>query len=302
VTEMKLLLRLLLFCATAVLVGGCFGETGRGELPGPEAQPLPRSAKGYELYSWQGPDGGWRYTLITGTNRQKTAEEVTAGENAQTEEGWVQLTVAGADALLDLLGRLPDGEQIFWHGAVAAPTGAEAGRFRLPETAVVTAVEARCRELGLQLITVADELEAVLAIPQTVRAGEAVSLTFTLVNHGRDPLYVLTWYTPLEGIAGEIFQVERDGRPLPYEGILAMRGDPGPESYVLLPPGGSVTATVDLARAFDFSQPGAYTVTFLSPRISHVARAETEMALTVDELGPVTMVSNSVSVTVVAGG
>jgi hypothetical protein len=36
---------------------------------------LPGSMKGYELYSWQDKDG-WHFTLITGTDRSKTLEEI----------------------------------------------------------------------------------------------------------------------------------------------------------------------------------------------------------------------------------
>ena len=53
---------------------------------------------------------------------------------------------------------------------------------------------------------------------------------------------------------------------------------------------------VDRATSFDSSQPGEYTIEFLSPRISHVARAEEEMAHPVDELGPVTIPANRVTV------
>lgn len=290
-------------CRDSCLV---FGQAGSSdptlEQEGAPPSSLPHSEKGYELYSWTEREGGpWHYTLVTGTNRQKTSEELTTGEDMLTEDGWVKLSVTGTAALLQLLERLPAGEQVFWHSAVPAPAGAEGGQFRLPGQAAVTAVEARCRELELQLTVVTDELQAVLAIPEAVSSGKVVTLTFTLINHANYPLYVLKWYTPLEGIAGEIFHVTRDGRPLPYEGILAMRGDPSPENYVLLQPGESETATVDLAQAYDFSEAGAYTVTFLSPRISHVARSEAEMARTVDDLGPVTIVSNSVRVTVSTG-
>ena len=35
--------------------------------------------KGYELYSWQ--DGGqWKFSLLVGTNREKTLEEIPAGQ------------------------------------------------------------------------------------------------------------------------------------------------------------------------------------------------------------------------------
>lgn len=80
-----------------------------------------------------------------------------------------------------------------------------------------------------------------------------------------------------------------------------MRGDPRPKDYVLLAPGTFVTAEVDLAQAYDFSEPGTYSITFLSPRISHIARSEADMAQTVDQLGPVTMPSNTVTVAVETG-
>jgi hypothetical protein len=38
--------------------------------------------------------------------------------------------------------------------------------------------------------------------------------------------YVLKWFTPLEGIGGDIFRVERDGAELPYHGKLVKRGPP----------------------------------------------------------------------------
>lgn len=107
-------------------------------------------------------------------------------------------------------------------------------------------MEARCRELDLELTVVggseesagpttepsATGLEARLAIAESLPAGDPVPLTFTLTNHGDHPLYVLKWYTPLEGIAGETFRVTRDGQTIRYEGILAMRGDPRPEDYI----------------------------------------------------------------------
>ena len=139
-------------------------------------------------------------------------------------------------------------------------------------------------------------LGATLEAPSSLPSGNAVRLTFTLTNNSPERLYVLTWYTPLEGIFGEIFRVERDGQAIPYEGPLVMRGDPLPENYVLLEPGASVSAEVDLATAYDFSQAGEYTIEFLSPRISHVARTEAGLAQVVDDLGPVEMPSNRVTI------
>ncbi|MGD8794916.1 MAG: hypothetical protein PVF47_20370 [Anaerolineae bacterium] len=138
-------------------------------------------------------------------------------------------------------------------------------------------------------------LSASLEAPSLLPDGEAVRVTFTLSNHSAERLYVLTWYTPLEGIFGEIFRVARDGQAIPYEGPLVVRGEPLPENYALLDPGASVSAVVDLATVYDFSQAGDYTLEFLSPRISHVAKTESAFAGSVDELGPVEIPCNSLS-------
>jgi hypothetical protein len=147
------------------------------------------------------------------------------------------------------------------------------------------------------------DLEAVLQVPTTLPDGDSVELAFTLINHSGTGLYVLKWYTPLEGLAGEIFRIERDGQPISYAGPLVMRGDPTPDAYVFLDTGASVSATVDLAAAgetgipaYDFSEPGAYIIAFISPRISHVARTGDQMAVSVDDLGPIQMPSNDVVV------
>ena len=142
-------------------------------------------------------------------------------------------------------------------------------------------------------------LVASLELPVTSPVNEPVTLKFTLQNHSDKALYFLKWYTPLEGISGKIFRVERDGQLIPYEGILAMRATPTFESYIHLEPGDSVSAEVDLSNAYDFSQPGKYTIAFLSPNISHIAYSEAEMAKSVDDLYPVYISSNEVSVEIV---
>jgi hypothetical protein len=142
------------------------------------------------------------------------------------------------------------------------------------------------------------ELTVALSVPTSPSSGDIVRLRFTLTNNSDVDLYILKWYTPLEGFGGEIFSIERDGQPIPYEGPEAERADPTPDAYLFLEAGASVSATVDLATAYDFSEPGEYTIAFLSPRISHVARTEGEMATSVDDLGPVAMPSNQVLVTI----
>jgi Tol biopolymer transport system component len=126
--------------------------------------------------------------------------------------------------------------------------------------------------------------------------GDTVKLGFTLTNNTDYSLYILEWYTPLEGVFGEIFRVVRDGQAVPYQGILASRAAPYPEDYVYLMPGESAYSEVDLAEVYDFSQSGTYTIEFISPWISHISTNKVGMAKTMDELHPVQMPSNPVTI------
>ena len=74
---------------------------------------LSYSMKGYELYSWE-EDNQWHFTLITGTNRTKTMEEITSKEDYISKNGWVKIQVVVADAIEDVQSRLPPNESVFW--------------------------------------------------------------------------------------------------------------------------------------------------------------------------------------------
>jgi heat shock protein HslJ len=107
-------------------------------------------------------------------------------------------------------------------------------------------------------------LDCTLGTDETYPVGEPVNLRFALHNHTNRPLYVLTWYTPLEGMAGEILQVTRDGEKLPYQGMLAKRGDPSRDEYVVIEPGETASAQVDLRVGYDLATPGSYQVQFIA--------------------------------------
>jgi hypothetical protein len=140
-------------------------------------------------------------------------------------------------------------------------------------------------------------LRATLEAPAALASGEAIPLTFTLTNNTDGDLYVLTWHTPFEGIINEIFQITRDGKPIPYEGPLVMRGDPSPDNYMLLEAGASKSVEVDLALVYDISEAGTYTIVYSAP-IMHIAESEEAMAETVDDLKQIVIPSNPVTVTI----
>ncbi len=77
--------------------------------------PLPESLKGYELVSWQAGET-WNFTLITGTNRMKTFEELMQPDSSVSDNGFVKITVTGVDQIKKVLSRLPSGSEVFWGG------------------------------------------------------------------------------------------------------------------------------------------------------------------------------------------
>ena len=86
-------------------------------------------------------------------------------------------------------------------------------------------------------------------------------LMFVLTNNSdTTAYYVLKWHTPLEGFRNNFLRVFCDEEELPYEGVMAKRGNPDPASYDLLLPGSSVSASVYLGEAYDLSKPGVYRV------------------------------------------
>jgi hypothetical protein len=111
---------------------------------------LPRSFKGYELYSWQ-EEGQWHFTLITGTNRVKTIEEITSKEDFISETGWVKVQVVGADALEDVLSRLPEGESVFWCDELHIGQSTETD-LQLPPEQIADAIEEYAEQCGLDFV------------------------------------------------------------------------------------------------------------------------------------------------------
>jgi hypothetical protein len=111
---------------------------------------LPHSMKGYELYSWE-EESQWHFTLITGTNRIKTAEEITSEEDSISETGWVKIRVAGTDAIKDVVSRLPEGESVFWCDELRIGQSTEID-FQLPPEQITDAIEEYANQCGLYFV------------------------------------------------------------------------------------------------------------------------------------------------------
>ena len=97
--------------------------------------------KGYELYSWE-ENSTWNYTLITGTNRNKTYDEVVADDDVETKE-WVKITVQDLGEIKQVLKRIPSEQFVSWVGPSRAPG------FSFPPSSTVSEIENLCKDLKL---------------------------------------------------------------------------------------------------------------------------------------------------------
>ena len=127
-------------------------ETGKliNKLSIKDVEELPRSMKGYELYSWQ-ENNQWHFTLITGSNRTKTIEEITSDENFISLAGWVKVHVVGEDAIIDVLRRVPEGESVSWCDELHIGQTINTD-LRLPPEQIVDTIKKSAGEFGLDLM------------------------------------------------------------------------------------------------------------------------------------------------------
>lgn len=109
---------------------------------------------------------------------------------------------------------------------------------------------------------------------QSYSSSDPVRLSFELTNSNNCDLYVLKWHTPLEGLYNKYLKVTVGGEDVPYRGIMAKRGNPPAESYVLIQAGASVSGSVDIGKGYDTSSPGSYSVELKTRLMDVVPRKE----------------------------
>ena len=132
---MKILLKIL-SCIVLFLCLGCQAAAQAGPTANPNVKTLlpvsgQGSLKGYELYSWQ-KDGKWVFSVLLGTNREKTLDEIQSPE----------ARLDGLEALKAQLLLIPAGESLIW---------LQRDGLALPPDDVVAVIEKLCRLQGLNL-------------------------------------------------------------------------------------------------------------------------------------------------------
>ena len=104
-------------------------------------------------------------------------------------------------------------------------------------------------------------LKGELIASKVYDSAKPVKLRFDLTNAGDEDLYVLKWYTPLEGLNSDCLKVIRNEKTkVAYDGPMVKRGNPGPDDYVLVPAGGTVSADVNVSESYAVSLPADYRV------------------------------------------
>lgn len=89
-------------------------------------------------------------------------------------------------------------------------------------------------------------------------ASDAVMVSVTISNNGKNPAKVLKWYTAVDEVEEAIFNVTRDGASVDYVGAHYKRPAPTGQDYVSLKSGESFTRSVDLGLYYDLSASGVY--------------------------------------------
>jgi hypothetical protein len=109
-------------------IAPAFAGSSGGSQPdaGPRG-PLPAAFKGYELYAWD-QSSGLEFTLITGTNRQKTAAEITPRQQEQTDGEFVSVSGSGLPALEQVLERVPAATSVLLSEIPGLPPLSESSR------------------------------------------------------------------------------------------------------------------------------------------------------------------------------
>ena len=102
----------------------------------------------------------------------------------------------------------------------------------------------------------------VTPVRQQYARSDEVQVRVTFTNTSAQAQYLLKWHTPVEGLSAPLFEVQRDGQQVRYLGIKAKRPAPGPDDYLRLEPGASLSSTAELSAQYEMHVTGSYTLRY----------------------------------------
>lgn len=100
-----------------------------------------KSMKGWDLFSWKDQNSQMHYTLVRGTNYQKSAREILSAEGGDLS------------ALKVKLGKLAPREEILWNhfSGIDWMRGGDVLKMALPPTQTTKSLIAFCKKNGLKI-------------------------------------------------------------------------------------------------------------------------------------------------------
>ena len=99
-----------------------------------------KAFKGMEFYSWEDENGAWWFSILTGTNRNKSASEVT------------KFPITMHDIKREFC-QLAKGEEIFWMPNMLGSVSDPAYNFSLPPEEMIKEINALATACQVKLIT-----------------------------------------------------------------------------------------------------------------------------------------------------
>lgn len=116
------------------------------------------------------------------------------------------------------------------------------------------------------------ELYGTMQIRDTVKSGEPVQLIFTVYNPAGKNLQFCKWHTPFEPLMSKYLEIKNEnGEEAAYQGPMAKRVMPPPaDSYLEVKAKDSLTAKVDLLKAYQITKPATYTIVYRGQNMSGV--------------------------------
>jgi hypothetical protein len=115
-------------------------------------------------------------------------------------------------------------------------------------------------------------LFAEMQIENTIKIGQPLILKFTVYNPAVSTQQFCKWHTPFEPLMSKYLEIkDENGVEMMYRGAMAKRIMPPPESsYIKVSKNDSISATVDLLKAFEITNPSTYTITYTGQDMSGV--------------------------------
>lgn len=113
-------------------------------------------------------------------------------------------------------------------------------------------------------------LFAKMKIKGSIKAGDPIELKFTVYNDADTSRQFCKWHTPFEPLMSKYLDVkDASGQEMQYKGPMAKRIMPPPaSSYIKMNPKDSLSATIDLLKAYDITKPSKYTIIYVGQNMS----------------------------------